>query len=365
MNDFLCGFIMNENEIELEHLKLEFEKNKHAQEFELKEKELELRLVEYRKKNLNPGLVAILIAVIGILGTAIGAYLQGINNQKLHERKHDSDIIVKGLNLESNEKRREYLHFAAKLGLFKDPIISQYILNTETFPKGPETSSTKDQIILQFSDSSIQMIVENETAGRKYYTKHLQTPNWVGGNSGVIIGFGYDIGYVNRQSFIMTWKDYINSDNLALLGTATGLKGKDAREFVEDPDVKKIIIPFGDAYEVFTKNTIPRYAEILAKTFPGVEKLPPDAQGALLSLIFNRGSSLAGSRRKEMRDIKTFVETSDLPKIADAILKMRRLWKNNGLDGLVKRRQLEADLVLGADREYSPDELFEYPVAEK
>lgn len=74
--------------------------------------------------------------------------------------------------------------------------------------------------------------------------------------------------------------------------------------------------------------------------------LPPDAQGALLSLVFNRGSSLSGSTRKEMKNIQAYVESKNLQKIADEIRSMKRLWSN--LNGLLERREVEASLVENA-----------------
>ncbi len=80
-------------------------------------------------------------------------------------------------------------------------------------------------------------------------------------------------------------------------------------------------------------------------TFPGIAELPPDAQGALVSLVFNRGTSMEGDRRAEMRAIRDAVPSSDLQEIADQLRSMKRLWINKGLDGLLRRREEEAKLI--------------------
>ena len=88
---------------------------------------------------------------------------------------------------------------------------------------------------------------------------------------------------------------------------------------------------------------------LASQAFPGLEKLPADAQGALVSLVYNRGTSMVDKpgedRRKEMRAIRDAVEEQDLQEIADQLRSMKRLWAGKGLDGLLARREAEAELV--------------------
>jgi hypothetical protein len=82
-----------------------------------------------------------------------------------------------------------------------------------------------------------------------------------------------------------------------------------------------------------------------------VEKLPPDAQGAVLSLVFNRGASCAGERRREMRAIRDELAGGlALARIAEQCEAMQRLWPE--VRGLRDRRVREAGLVRGAKRRY-------------
>ena len=79
--------------------------------------------------------------------------------------------------------------------------------------------------------------------------------------------------------------------------------------------------------------------------YPGV------VQGALLSLVFNRGTSLQGGRREEMRKIRELLATGStkeqtLEEIATQFRKI--LWIGKGLDGLVIRREREARWVESA-----------------
>jgi GH24 family phage-related lysozyme (muramidase) len=96
---------------------------------------------------------------------------------------------------------------------------------------------------------------------------------------------------------------------------------------------------------VFKARTLPLHSRRTEQAFPGVEQLPADAQGALVSLVFNRGPGMEGDRRREMRAVRDAVAQKDLREIARQIRAMKRIWKGQGLDGLLKRRDAEADLV--------------------
>jgi GH24 family phage-related lysozyme (muramidase) len=64
-------------------------------------------------------------------------------------------------------------------------------------------------------------------------------------------------------------------------------------------------------------------------------------------LVFNRGYSLTGDSRREMKNIQNFIDPQNLSKIANEIRSMKRLWPN--VKGLIARRETEALLVENAD----------------
>ena len=166
---------------------------------------------------------------------------------------------------------------------------------------------------------------------------------WPGGNSGITLGFGYDLGYVTVDQFESDWGPYLTPVQLNRLRDAVGKRGIAARNrAVQFNDIR---IRRKDAETVFLERNLPLYALKTEMTFPGITKLPPDAQGALVSLVFNRGTSMEGDRRREMRAIQAAVANGDLQEIADQLRSMKRLWVNQGLDGLLKRREEEAKLV--------------------
>ena len=65
----------------------------------------------------------------------------------------------------------------------------------------------------------------------------------------------------------------------------------------------------------------------------------------MVSVVYNRGNKLEGDSRAEMRAIVDLIAKQDYEGIAEQIEKSKRLWENRGLDGLVLRRESEADLV--------------------
>lgn len=191
---------------------------------------------------------------------------------------------------------------------------------------------------------SIDFIIQHEAGGRAYYDKVLQKPTWPGGESGITIGLGYDLGYNTEKQFIKDWGKTLTEANIKTLKTVLGLKGEKAKIALKG-DLLNIRIPYNIAYDVFVKCMVPRYYKLALTIYPGLNELNEDTQGALVSMVFNRGSSLNGDSRKEMRAIVELVKKKDYEAIAEEIEKSKRLWEHRGLDGLVIRREAEADII--------------------
>jgi len=60
------------------------------------------------------------------------------------------------------------------------------------------------------SKKAIDLIIQHEVGGRAYYEKKLQAPIWAGGESGVTIGMGYDLGFNSEKQFMLDWSGVIN-----------------------------------------------------------------------------------------------------------------------------------------------------------
>jgi GH24 family phage-related lysozyme (muramidase) len=191
----------------------------------------------------------------------------------------------------------------------------------------------------KISTQAIQLILNAEGID--------QPANWPGGASGITIGVGYDLGYTTVDRFESEWGDILPASQIQRLKEAVGLRGLSAKVYA--PEFSDIKINPEDAKKVFTERTLPIEQAKAQLAFPGFDKLPMDAQGALISLVYNRGTSMVDQpgedRRKEMRAIKDAVAVGDLQEIANQLRSMRRLWEGKGLDGLIKRREDEAALV--------------------
>lgn len=171
---------------------------------------------------------------------------------------------------------------------------------------------------------------------------------WPGGESGVTIGIGYDLGFCTSDQFKSDWSDCLSTGDCDSLMKVIGLSGQKAK--AQAGGLKTIRIQRSDAERVFMTRSVPKAQGETLSAFPGVDKLPPDAQGALVSLIYNRGPRMSDrdpnlQDRREMRAIRDAVTRGDLREIAAQLRSMKRLWQGKGLDGLLKRRDAEADLV--------------------
>jgi GH24 family phage-related lysozyme (muramidase) len=123
-----------------------------------------------------------------------------------------------------------------------------------------------------------------------------------------------------------------------------GIKGEGVKTMMKG-EILNVRIPYNIAYEVFVKVSIPRYFNMTKLIYPQLETLNEDTQGALVSMVYNRGMKLEGDSRTEMKAIVDLVAKQDYHGIAEEIEKSKRLWEGKGLDGLVLRREAEADLV--------------------
>jgi len=191
---------------------------------------------------------------------------------------------------------------------------------------------------LIITDKALRLILEAEGLD--------QPAKWPGGGSGITLGIGYDLGFVTVQQFEQDWGPILSADQMERLKTVIGLTGGAAE--MRAPQFSDIKVTRAQSEEVFKKRTLPLHSGRTEQAFPGVDQLPPDAQGALVSLVFNRGPGMDGDRRREMRAVRDAVARKDLREIAGQIRAMKRLWEGQGLDGLLRRRDAEADLVESA-----------------
>ncbi len=100
-----------------------------------------------------------------------------------------------------------------------------------------------------------------------------------------------------------------------------------------------------DSSQVIMKR---RYAQQVIAVYPQAINLHPDCQGALLSLVINRGNSLVDKDPKKqtrhgIKHIQEYLESGEVEKIPEALREMKKLWQGDSQNrGLVLRRGAEA-----------------------
>lgn len=257
----------------------------------------------------------------------------------------------------SNKSTTERIKNIQKfLNLEPDGIIGPATLTSIEDHLFDDSDGLNDACSLTISSAGMEQLIQHEIVSKSYYNRFLKQPIWPGGSSGVTIGIGYDLGYNGVSQIQQDWAGRVSDVDIEKLKKVSGLKADAAKKTLAR--LSAINITFDDSKAVFSKSTLPRYAAATRKAYPGVEKLLPDAQAALLSLVYNRGTSMSGSRRKEMAAIKPLVLQQDYAAIAQEIKKMKRLWEGSGLSGLLKRRDDEADLVSNASSNHNEDNLI-------
>lgn len=189
--------------------------------------------------------------------------------------------------------------------------------------------------------STVAFIGREEVGSRANYDATGSRPSWPGGASGVTIGVGYDLGY--QATFETDWSGVLNPAQLAALKPWLAVKAKPASAGI--PTLKDITIPWNAAWRVFVRNSLPVHVHETRSAFQRSSEMPRLCLGVLVSLVYNRGTSMTDSEqypgnRKEMRDIRDAIAAGRFADIPAALRSMKRLWPD--APGLRDRREREA-----------------------
>ena len=195
------------------------------------------------------------------------------------------------------------------------------------------------------SKAAVDLMIKYCVGGRSVYEKRYQKPYLTAEDKGVNIGISYDLGSVTEKQFFSDW-DGLNLNFLHALRKVVGIKGEAVKPMLRG-EILQVRIPYNFAYDVFVTKSLPKYYKMTKAIYPEIDSLNEDTRGALVSMVYNRGNKIEGDSRKEMRAIVDLVTKQDYEGIADQIERSKRLWENS-LDGLVKRREEEADLILNS-----------------
>ena len=192
---------------------------------------------------------------------------------------------------------------------------------------------------------AVALIVREEIISPAYYTAKLQGFACPGDTSGPTVGIGSDLGVHTPARIRSDWSIHPRVDTLALASGQIGF-GKCRAYRSAHADVRT---PIGLAQQVFAASVLPAYHALAASAFRnGWDRLPPNAQGALVVTVYARGASMMGAMRTEMRTLRDdCVPRGDLQCIARAHLAMcnRFAGRADGA-GLCKRFRATAALAV-------------------
>lgn len=197
-----------------------------------------------------------------------------------------------------------------------------------------------------------QLIVDFEVGGRVAYDRRYSWPVCPACDktaSGVTIGIGYDLRHNPTTKIRSDWAAH---PKLPRLVAAQGLGGQ--RAIAMARSMRDVITPFPYAMQVFSGPGVTPYCMAMIRAFGrDVMKLPREAQDALCSVVYNRGNSMVGPARTEMRYIRdTCVQLWRVSEAAVACInrklrEMVRVWEGGAIEaGMRKRRYAEGRLAM-------------------
>ena len=186
----------------------------------------------------------------------------------------------------------------------------------------------------------VQKIVFFEVGSIRYYNRYLTTPLApLNDASGMTIGVGYDLGYNTAEDIRRDWQGFIPSEDIEKLASVAGLRGDNAKR--AHRSVVGVNIPYEVAFKQFMKVTLPRWIMKAYQLWPNFDNLNANQKTALVSLTFNRGTSLVGQSRVEMKEVRDLLERGNIRPIAGLIKAMAR---RSPLKGVQARRVAESEL---------------------
>ena len=216
----------------------------------------------------------------------------------------------------------------------------------------------------EFSSRAAALLAAEEQSGgdiaalRKRYNP---LPHWPKGGSGLTIGMGYDLDHQNDKLLEKDWGKVLTPEEIALLKDYTpsiDLKGKKkpkkkAANKAAVVATKDVVISYEEAVKVYEDTVLPRYQKMAEGAFPGLQNLDPYTQGAIVSMVYNRGDAYkSGVRRKHFMEIREAVFKHDTLAIAAVLQKMKaEHTKKSTKKGLRARRDREANEILSHQAE--------------
>lgn len=190
---------------------------------------------------------------------------------------------------------------------------------------------------------AIDLIITFEVASPEIYTRKYQAPIWPGAASGVTVGIGYDLGHTAPKVIANDWRQHPQVERLP---AAAGIRGAAAKPLARS--MRDVLTPYPLAHQVFLATSYLDHERRARRAFgEPYERAPACVQGGITSVVFNRGASMTGGRRAELRAIRDdCLPRDDYACVAQQIRGMTRLWQGTPIEaGMRRRREAEARLI--------------------
>jgi hypothetical protein len=227
------------------------------------------------------------------------------------------------------------------------------VAEARAFLRLPPGSAVDDSLLAaleQLEDPSpeltapgVTFIAREEVSSPAMYRKRYRRPVWPTEKSGITIGIGYDLQFVDMDRLCEDWADVLGMDVCETLRPC--LRRRGSRALIES--IAHVDVPLPAAVFVFLRRMLPTHIANTRRAYPTLDALPPARRTALVSLVFNRGGSLTGETRREMLRIRELLEVNDLAPVAAQLEAMTRLWDPVRERGVIERRRREAMLWRG------------------
>lgn len=207
-------------------------------------------------------------------------------------------------------------------------------------PKATVPAPLATRIVDPSVDIASRLILRWEITSQRVYERKYMGIVCPPSPSGPTWGVGYDGGTQTALDIGRDWREHPQVEDLKTTSGQVAAKCAPSKA-----RLGHIRTRYALAYGVFRDSTLPSYkAAARRRLGASYDSLSPQHQAGLDDLGYNRGWSLLGSRREEMREIvQVCVPALDAQCTATQLRKMCRLWPDT--PGLCNRRLDEATVV--------------------
>lgn len=195
------------------------------------------------------------------------------------------------------------------------------------------------------SPAAVDLIVHFEVGNEARYTARYQGVICPGGASGPTAGIGFDGGHQTAATIRRAFRGHPAVERMAthMPGAIGPERCAAARAQLAD-----VRVPWLTALRVFETDTLPEYHARTRRAFgPAIDNVSEDGEGSAVATVYNRGHSMLGSSRREMRTIRDeCLPRADTACMAAQYRSMTRLWRGTPIErGLTARYEATALLA--------------------